>query len=357
MNGEFARNGPNPRFRPSGGYHWFDGDGMVHGVRITAGSEAIYSNRYVRTKKLAVEEEAGKPVQMKIGDFCSRLALAKIWLHSLKKKLGVIPDLSAELEGTANTSLVYHAGRLMALVENALPYALRVMCDGVIETMGKATFEGEMKNPFTAHPKKDPATGKLYAFGYQVRHAQVEKPPYVTFYVLDADGKLERQARESQSNTFPVDVPRAIMMHDFHITENYAIFMDLPLLFNKERVLSGDMPFVFDKSQGARMGVLPLDATDASGMRWFDLPEVFFAFHVLNAWEEQVEAKSSAGGAAPAYHSAVKIITSDMFELELDSTKVERDLPDGQRTDPHVTTLNLDTGEALRAKLSAQAND
>ena len=56
----------------------------------------------------------------------------------------------------------------MALVENALPYALRVMCDGVIETMGKATFEGEMKNPFTAHPKKDPATGKLYAFGYQV---------------------------------------------------------------------------------------------------------------------------------------------------------------------------------------------
>lgn len=29
IRGEFARNGPNPRFHPTGGYHWFDGDGMV----------------------------------------------------------------------------------------------------------------------------------------------------------------------------------------------------------------------------------------------------------------------------------------------------------------------------------------
>ncbi|CAN0425920.1 unnamed protein product, partial [Ectocarpus sp. 13 AM-2016] len=60
------------------------------------------------------------------------------------------------------------AGRLFALCEGGLPYALRVMCDGVIETIGQATFDGQMKAPFTAHPKKDPDTGKLHAFGYQV---------------------------------------------------------------------------------------------------------------------------------------------------------------------------------------------
>lgn len=27
--GEYARNGPNPKFAPKGGYHWFDGDAMV----------------------------------------------------------------------------------------------------------------------------------------------------------------------------------------------------------------------------------------------------------------------------------------------------------------------------------------
>jgi len=30
LHGEFARNGPNPRFTPTNGYHWFDGDGMVN---------------------------------------------------------------------------------------------------------------------------------------------------------------------------------------------------------------------------------------------------------------------------------------------------------------------------------------
>ena len=25
-------NGPNPRYRTEGRYHWFDGDGMLHGI-------------------------------------------------------------------------------------------------------------------------------------------------------------------------------------------------------------------------------------------------------------------------------------------------------------------------------------
>ena len=35
MNGEFARNGPNPPFRSLGGYHWFDGDGVVSRKRLS----------------------------------------------------------------------------------------------------------------------------------------------------------------------------------------------------------------------------------------------------------------------------------------------------------------------------------
>lgn len=44
------------------------------------------------------------------------------------------------------------------------------MCDGVIETIGQTPFEGErkMKTAFTAHPKMDASTGKMYGFGYQV---------------------------------------------------------------------------------------------------------------------------------------------------------------------------------------------
>lgn len=56
----------------------------------------------------------------------------------------------------------------MALQEAGMPYGLRVMCDGVIETLGRTSFEGKLETPFTAHPKKDSATGKLYGFGYEV---------------------------------------------------------------------------------------------------------------------------------------------------------------------------------------------
>ena len=39
--GTFVRNSSNPRFAPKGRYHWFDGDGMLHGVRLRDGIQRI----------------------------------------------------------------------------------------------------------------------------------------------------------------------------------------------------------------------------------------------------------------------------------------------------------------------------
>src|SRR6266540_587525 len=58
--GVFVRNGSNPSFTPQGRYHWFDGDGMLHAVHFEAG-RATYRNRWVRTRGLAAELEAGRP--------------------------------------------------------------------------------------------------------------------------------------------------------------------------------------------------------------------------------------------------------------------------------------------------------
>ena len=49
LHGMFVRNGANPRFAPKGRYHWFDGDGMVHGLRFENG-RATYRNRWVETR-------------------------------------------------------------------------------------------------------------------------------------------------------------------------------------------------------------------------------------------------------------------------------------------------------------------
>src|SRR4051794_9870981 len=59
LEGMYVRNGPDPHFEPKGAYHWFDGDGMLHGVRI-AGGKASYRSRYVRTAGFVEEEKAGK---------------------------------------------------------------------------------------------------------------------------------------------------------------------------------------------------------------------------------------------------------------------------------------------------------
>ena len=61
LEGMFVRNGPNPQFSPIGQYHWFDGDGMLHGVRLENG-EATYHNRYIRTFGFEREKEAGKAI-------------------------------------------------------------------------------------------------------------------------------------------------------------------------------------------------------------------------------------------------------------------------------------------------------
>ena len=47
--GAYLRNGPNPLNAPEGMHHWFDGDGMVHGIFFENG-KAEYRNRYVRTR-------------------------------------------------------------------------------------------------------------------------------------------------------------------------------------------------------------------------------------------------------------------------------------------------------------------
>ena len=60
-------------------------------------------------------------------------------------------------------------------------------------------------------------TGEMFTFGYS------KEPPYVTYRVITKEGVMQ--------DPVPITIPEPIMMHDFAITENYAIFMDLPLYF------------------------------------------------------------------------------------------------------------------------------
>ncbi|MGH8878258.1 MAG: carotenoid oxygenase family protein [Stackebrandtia sp.] len=229
LNGRYVRNGPNPRAGEDPG-HWFAGRGMLHGIRIRGGRAEWYRNRWVRTPNFSGEptEPAGTPGQ---------------------------PAFSA------NTSIVRHSGRTLALEEGGLPHLI----DDELGTLGVCDFDGRLATAMTAHPKLDPVTGELHFFGYSVM------PPYLTYHRVNAAGELVE--------TRVIDVPGPTMMHDFAITANHVIWLDLPAVVDLST--EGSIPIRFDESYGARIGVMP----HGRPVRWFDI-DPGYVFHVGNAAED-----------------------------------------------------------------------
>lgn len=63
---------------------------------------------------------------MQFGDMRGFWGVFHAGLGALRMKLGVTPQNDGV--GTANTALVYHANKLLALHEADLPYAVRAAC-------------------------------------------------------------------------------------------------------------------------------------------------------------------------------------------------------------------------------------
>ncbi|MDT5229860.1 MAG: hypothetical protein QOI39_360 [Mycobacterium sp.] len=238
LNGWYLRNGPNPR---SGEGHWCVGDGMVHGIRLENGRAAWYRNRWVRT------ESFEHPIPPYNDDGSRNL-------HS----------------SIANTHVVRHAGKTLALMEFSLPYEI----SNDLKTLGVYDFGGKLTDSMTAHPKICPTTGEMHFFG----SGNIFEP-HVSYHRADADGRL--------TISRPIDVPALTLMHDFAVTADHVVFMDLPLLFDlgvaMTQQFDRDLPYRWDDQHQARLGVLRRD--DPYGrLRWFDI-DPCFVFHIANAYD------------------------------------------------------------------------
>jgi carotenoid cleavage dioxygenase len=236
LRGCYYRNGANPKSGTSA--HWFLGDGMIHGVALEDGEARWYRNRWVRTRFLADE-----------------------------KAVLVRPDGTVDRTvGHANTNIVCHAGRLLALVESSFPTEMT----RELETTGVYDFGGRLETAMTAHPKLCPETGEMHFFGYGFA------PPYLTYHRVDARGELV------QSEVIEVRGPT--MIHDFAITERHVVFMDLPVVFSIDRATQGTPPYVWSDDYGARLGVMPRGGSGGE-VRWFEI-DPCYAFHALNAFAD-----------------------------------------------------------------------
>lgn len=269
LDGTYLRNGSNPYYDPYAGYHWFEGDGMVHACTFQNGV-VTYCNRFVVTSRLQQEIKYGKPLFGKFGDQEGVRGVVVALLELFKQKIGATNVKNGD--GTANTSLCYHAGQLLALHEGDLPYHLRLLCSGLLETLGRLAVK-DWNHNFTAHPKLDAATGHLYIQGYKIDR------PEVTVGELDPKGAL--------SSKVTVPLTWCCMMHDMAITATRVVLLQFPLVFDPQlMVKNNSLPIAFKPELPTRVGLLPKGATSPDQVTWYELPS-FMAFHVANAWEEQ----------------------------------------------------------------------
>lgn len=239
LNGRFLRIGPNPIKQPDPErYHWFTGNGMVHGLRLRDGKAEWYRNRYVRDDQVTAA-------------------------RNLPRTPGPRHGMA---EGVANTNVIGHAGRTWAIVEAG---NLPVELDYELNTVTMSTFDETLPGGFTAHPKRDPATGELHAVVYYWEW------DYLQYVVVGTNGRVRRLVN--------VPVPGKPMVHDCAITDRYAVLFDLPVTFDLQAAMEGAFPYFWDNNYGARVGLLPREG-DASDVRWIDVP-LCYVFHPLNAYD------------------------------------------------------------------------
>jgi carotenoid cleavage dioxygenase len=277
LDGRYLRNGPNPVVAPDPAtYHWFLGSGMVHGVRLRGGKAEWYRNRWVRSRDVA--KALGEPARSG-------------------------PD-PAGPDFAANTNVIGHAGRILAIVEAGfVPYELT----GELDTVGPCDFDGTLPGGYTAHPHRDPETGELHAVSYFFGWGN-----QVQYTVTGTDGRVRR--------TVHVEVAGSPMMHDFSLTAGHVVIYDLPVTFDLDFVArsapgpfgrpsrwlasqfigkrrlparmaaaamgsGGDgFPYAWNPKYPARVGVMPRES-DGSDVRWFDV-EPCYVFHPLNAYDD-----------------------------------------------------------------------
>lgn len=282
LDGRYLRNGPNPAAEVDPAvYHWFSGDGMVHGVALRDGQARWYRNRWVRTAHVCAE----------LGEPASR---------ALNPRAGM-------LSVGPNTNVLSHAGQTLALVEGG---GANYRLTDELDTLGTCDFDGTLSGGYTAHPHADPRTGELHAISYSFTRGRT-----VQYSVIDTQGRARR--------TVDIDVAGSPMMHDFSLTDKYMVIYDLPVTFdpvqvmptnvpswlslparlvtqsllgrvrvpspmataiNRNRQPINRMPYKWDDNYPARIGVMPREGGNAD-IRWFDI-EPCYVYHPLNAYSE-----------------------------------------------------------------------
>jgi carotenoid cleavage dioxygenase-like enzyme len=252
IDGVYVRNTENQIHQPLGRFHPFDGDGMLHQIDFKGG-RASYRNRWVRTRGLQAEQEAG----------------GSLWGGLMDgPDVSLRPGFGAHggLKDSASTDVVVHAGKVVAtFYQCGEAYQLDPETLAQLGVAPWAPLDG-----VSAHAKVDERTGELLFFNYSV-HA-----PFMHYGVVDATGV--RTVYEA------IDLPGPRLPHDMAFSERFSIVNDLPVFWDAELLKRNVHAVRLHEGLPSRFGLIPRHGKGAD-IRWFDAAPCYI-LHFLNAYED-----------------------------------------------------------------------
>lgn len=308
LKGTFFRNGPGRQRIGSEQYgHWFDGDGMLCAFTFDEG-KVHFKNSYVKTPKY-LDETASQSIQYR--GFGTQIP------GGLKKNFLKMPA------NPANTSTMYHGGKLLALNEGGRPWELK---PDSLDTVGEYTYDGALgkSNVFSAHGKVHQRTGDYINFGAGISGIGLRGPQAcLNLYRIDANGQM------TAKNAIPLD--SFPFCHDFALTDKYAIFFINSIVFGgMGNVILGRKTIAdqvhFNEQQPMRVHVVSLDTLTTVATFETDPGAII---HFGNAFEEGNE-----------------VVVDGMYAGDFDANETLRDVFAGGRFGGGAYRryrLNLDT--------------
>jgi len=249
----------------------FNGDGHISRFRFANGS-VDYKGRYVKTARLQAEREARK-------------RLFGVYRNHYTDD----PSVEKINRSAANTHAYWHGGKLLVLKEDSLPYYVD---PHTLETRGDWNFNGKYTaTTMSAHPKVDPVSGEMIAYGYQ---AKGDLTTDIAVYTIDPKGEVTKEVW--------LKSPYLGIIHDIAITQKYVIIPVIARTTSEERLKSGEPMWEWKGDLPTMVGVLPRNG-DAKDVRWYKGPSRN-TLHFLNATDRgsklTMELPTSSGERDPS---------------------------------------------------------
>lgn len=232
----------------------FNEDGAIDMFRFCDG-HVDFRTRFVRTPRFLAERKAGRAL-----------------FGYYRNKFTSEPEAQPLSMNTANTNIIFHGGKLLALKESDPPVEVD---PHTLETLGNWDFGGRLSSlTFTAHPKIDPLTGEMICYGYEAKGDTTDD---VVFYWVNREGEITRELWFKS--------PVVCMMHDIAVTGRHIILPTTSYLTSMERLRSGQQHWAWERGVTTYVAVIPRNGT-AGDIRWFESADAGMMVHTINAVSE-----------------------------------------------------------------------